>query len=426
MSRAFYVTTPIYYVNAEPHIGHTYTTVVADTLARYHRLCGERDLLPDRHRRARREDRRGGRAARHHAAARSPTSTRRRFRATWQQLGFSLRPLHPHHRPGPRAHRAGRSCSSSATRARSTSASTRASTASAASASSPSATCVDGLCRDHERAPELRREANYFFQMSRALRLAARAHRAAIRTSSAPSATATRRSACCATQPGSATSASRGRRRASTWGIELPFDRDYVCYVWFDALINYLTGHRLSRRSRTSRARWAGAEHFDRQGHPEAARDLLADHAAARSGSPPYRHLNVHGYWNVDDAQGVEEPRQHDLAAGDARALRLRGLPLLPAARDGLRPRRELQRGSAGRAHQRRPRQQPRQPGEPHAQHDGTLRERRGARRPAPRTTRARAVRGRGRARRRDASTPACDATSSTARSRRSSSSSTP
>jgi len=37
----FYVTTPIYYVNDEPHIGHAYTSVLADTLARYHRLFGE-------------------------------------------------------------------------------------------------------------------------------------------------------------------------------------------------------------------------------------------------------------------------------------------------------------------------------------------------------------------------------------------------
>ena len=37
----FYVTTPIYYVNDEPHIGHAYTTIAADVLARYHRLLGE-------------------------------------------------------------------------------------------------------------------------------------------------------------------------------------------------------------------------------------------------------------------------------------------------------------------------------------------------------------------------------------------------
>ena len=38
--RPFYVTTPIYYVNDEPHIGHTYTTVVADAVARYRRATG--------------------------------------------------------------------------------------------------------------------------------------------------------------------------------------------------------------------------------------------------------------------------------------------------------------------------------------------------------------------------------------------------
>ena len=37
----YYLTTPLYYVNATPHIGHTYTTLLADTFARYHRLSGE-------------------------------------------------------------------------------------------------------------------------------------------------------------------------------------------------------------------------------------------------------------------------------------------------------------------------------------------------------------------------------------------------
>src|SRR4051794_12294817 len=38
---SFYVTTPIYYVNAAPHLGHAYTTIVADVLARHHRQRGE-------------------------------------------------------------------------------------------------------------------------------------------------------------------------------------------------------------------------------------------------------------------------------------------------------------------------------------------------------------------------------------------------
>ncbi len=45
MSKPFYITTPIYYVNDRPHIGHTYTTVLADVIARYHRMRGEQVYL---------------------------------------------------------------------------------------------------------------------------------------------------------------------------------------------------------------------------------------------------------------------------------------------------------------------------------------------------------------------------------------------
>jgi methionyl-tRNA synthetase len=38
---SFYVTTPIYYVNAEPHLGHAYTTIAADVMARHHRQRGD-------------------------------------------------------------------------------------------------------------------------------------------------------------------------------------------------------------------------------------------------------------------------------------------------------------------------------------------------------------------------------------------------
>ncbi len=41
MSKTFYITTPIYYPNGEPHLGHAYTTLCADVLARYHRLAGD-------------------------------------------------------------------------------------------------------------------------------------------------------------------------------------------------------------------------------------------------------------------------------------------------------------------------------------------------------------------------------------------------
>src|SRR5262245_55223389 len=44
-SQLFYITTPIYYVNDRPHIGHVYTTTIADIVARYRRLRGDRTFL---------------------------------------------------------------------------------------------------------------------------------------------------------------------------------------------------------------------------------------------------------------------------------------------------------------------------------------------------------------------------------------------
>src|ERR1700712_3264837 len=45
MNNKFYITTPIYYVNARPHIGHAYTTIACDTIARRHRMLGDETLF---------------------------------------------------------------------------------------------------------------------------------------------------------------------------------------------------------------------------------------------------------------------------------------------------------------------------------------------------------------------------------------------
>ena len=47
--KKFYVTTPIYYVNDEPHLGTAYPTILADVLARYHRVAGYDVLFFDRY-----------------------------------------------------------------------------------------------------------------------------------------------------------------------------------------------------------------------------------------------------------------------------------------------------------------------------------------------------------------------------------------
>jgi methionyl-tRNA synthetase len=93
-------------------------------------------------------------------------------------------------------------------------------------------------------------------------------------------------------------SISRPKERLD-WGIELPFDRGHVCYVWFDALISYLTGAGFPDDPRFE-ARWANVEHL-------IGKDILKPHAVfwpimlKAMGLAPYQHLSVHGYWTVDE-----------------------------------------------------------------------------------------------------------------------------
>ena len=83
---AFYVTTPIYYVNDVPHIGHAYTTLACDAIARFAAPRRPPGLVPHRHRRARPEGREGGGGRRPRARRRSPTRSSERFRDLAQRM----------------------------------------------------------------------------------------------------------------------------------------------------------------------------------------------------------------------------------------------------------------------------------------------------------------------------------------------------
>jgi methionyl-tRNA synthetase len=295
MSRAFYATTPIYYVNAEPHIGHTYTTVAVDTLARYHRLCGEPTFFltgTDEH------GEKIAEAAEQRGATPQQVADQYSdaFRGAWRELGFSfdrfIRTTDPDHVRCVQGVLA-RLWDQGEIDFR----------------EYEGLYCVgcerflverdmqDGLCRDHERAPERRREANYFFRMSRYfdwLTGHIEANPDFIRPERYRNETlgmlrdATGLGDLCISRP----------KSRLEWGIELPFDPGFVCYVWFDALVNYLTGIGYPDAPGFVTL-WAGAEHF-------IGKDILKPHAIfwptmlRALGLPPYRHLNVHGYWNVD------------------------------------------------------------------------------------------------------------------------------
>jgi methionyl-tRNA synthetase len=86
-----------------------------------------------------------------------------------------------------------------------------------------------------------------------------------------------------------------------TWGIELPFDSDFVTYVWFDALINYISALGYPD-GEDFRKYWPGAHHL-------VAKDILKPHAVfwptmlMSAGIPLYKGLRVHGYWTVNETK---------------------------------------------------------------------------------------------------------------------------
>ena len=88
MAKKYYITTPIYYVNDVPHIGHAYTTIAADTLARYHRLLGDRVFFltgTDEHgQKVEKAAREKGRAPQAHADVMA-----KNFEQLWQKLEIS-------------------------------------------------------------------------------------------------------------------------------------------------------------------------------------------------------------------------------------------------------------------------------------------------------------------------------------------------
>jgi methionyl-tRNA synthetase len=155
----------------------------------------------------------------------------------------------------------------------------------------------NGLCKDHERAPEHRVESNYFFKMSEHFEWLA-GHIEANPDFIRPERYKNEALAMLREESGLGDLCISRPKERLEWGIELPFDTNYVCYVWFDALINYLTGAGYPDGPKFSE-RWASAQHF-------VAKDILKPHAIfwpimlRAIGLEPYRHLNVHGYWNVD------------------------------------------------------------------------------------------------------------------------------
>ena len=83
-------------------------------------------------------------------------------------------------------------------------------------------------------------------------------------------------------------------RTSFRWGVPVPWDDGHVFYVWYDALINYLTVASYGVIPIGSR-RWGGSTPFDRQGHPEVPLRVVARHVHGGRHRPA-QEIFVHGY----------------------------------------------------------------------------------------------------------------------------------
>jgi methionyl-tRNA synthetase len=288
VARPFYITTPIYYVNDAPHIGHAYTTVVADALARWHRLSGDEVFFltgTDEH----------GLKVQRAAEANgiSPKEmadrTSERFRDAWKLLDISnddfIRTTEPRHHTAVQAFLQrvydnghielgtyeGLYCVS-------------------CEAYYTPDDLIDGLCPIHHQPVEQVKEENYFFKLSRfeqPLLDWYAANPGFVRPES-------KRNEALGFIRGGLEDFSISRTSIS-WGVPLPWDPAHVTYVWYDALINYVTAVGYGQDDERFATWWPAVHHL-------IGKDILRFHCVywpamlMAAGIDPPVDINVHGY----------------------------------------------------------------------------------------------------------------------------------
>ena len=288
-----YITTPIYYVNGDPHLGSAYTMLITDTLARYYRARGRETFYltgTDEH--GDKIEKAAAEAGMTPQAFTDKVSAS--FRAAWDACDMTydhfIRTTDAYHiqyvqEVLAKLHEEGDiyfggyqglycfGCERFYTQKE----------------------LRDGKCPDHLTEPKLIEEETYFFRMSKYQ------ERLIQHLDTQPDFIRPEgfrnEVVSMLREPIGDLSISRPKTRL-TWGIELPFDQRYVTYVWFDALLNYISGLKYKGEDVFEKF-WPEAEHF-------IGKDILKPHGVfwptmlMAMKLPLYKHLNVHGFWTVE------------------------------------------------------------------------------------------------------------------------------
>jgi methionyl-tRNA synthetase len=291
---SFYLTTPIYYVNSTPHIGHAYTTIAADVLARHHKQRGEETFLltgTDEH------------ASKVYRVAEEqgldPKTYVDQIAESWKELprlvdaepDFFIRTTDEGHKRFVQEFiqriydngfiyqdvYSGLYCVG-------------------CEAFKTEDELVDGKCPEHGTVPERIEETNYFFKLSAFQQPLLDLYDAR------PDFVLPR------FRYNEARSFIEGglqdfslSRAGQPWGVPIPWDESQVVYVWVDALINYLSALTYARPGEDLRDTfWPEARHL-------LAKDILRFHCVfwpallIAAGYDVPKQLFVHGYLLLDD-----------------------------------------------------------------------------------------------------------------------------
>ena len=293
MNNSFYISTPIYYVNDKPHIGHAYTTILADVIARFYRQLnydtffltgldehGQKVQEAASNRKVEPQD---------HCNEMAP-----RFTELWEKLHISnddfIRTTEERHKKVVQeflqlVFDKGDIYKDEYTGLYSVSEERFITEKEAES----------GIFRDIKELKEI----NYFFKMSN-FQTQLIEH---IENNNNFIQPAHRKNEILGflKQPLSDLCISRPKSRLN-WGIELPFDDEYVTYVWFDALINYLTATGYGEDDLSYNKWWPADCHL-------IGKDILTTHAVywptmlLSAGIPLPKTIFAHGWWLSDSSK---------------------------------------------------------------------------------------------------------------------------
>lgn len=289
----FYITTPIYYVNAQPHLGHTYTTIAADVLARHHRALGDQTFFltgTDEH---------GAKIAEKALeAGLEPQAfvdgVSAKFISAWKSLNISndnfIRTTDPAHKLAVqkavqrmydqgdiyKSKYEGLYCQG-------------------CEQFKNEKDLVDGQCPDHKTAPQWMSEDAYMFRLSKfqdELLQKIKNDELMIRP-------VERKNEVLSFIEQFGLNDVAFSREKVKWGIPIPWDENQTIYVWADAFLNYLTG-----------LGWQGEESEQVEFWPAdvqlIAKDILRVHATIWAamllslGLPVQKQLFVHGFFLSD------------------------------------------------------------------------------------------------------------------------------